>query len=52
MIIDKEEHRNMLLEIIKMSTFPGEFIDNLYELKKSVENASTNKDKIDTNTII
>ena len=37
MIVDKEEHKQMLLELIKHTTFPGDFIDKVYELKKSIE---------------
>lgn len=36
MVIDKEEHRKMLLELLSQSTFPGTAIDKVYELKQAV----------------
>lgn len=47
MILDKEEHKAMLLELIKMATFPGEFLDSMYELKQSVQNAGVVEDNME-----
>ncbi len=36
MIIDREEHRDALLQLIDGSSFPGRSVDLVYELKQAI----------------
>lgn len=40
MVVDKEEHKQLILELIKQSQIPGHLVELVYEVKKSVESAS------------
>ncbi len=46
MTLDKEEHREILLQLISKGVFPGEFAESVVELKKSVREASTPKPRV------
>jgi non-homologous end joining protein Ku len=39
MIIDKIEHQQILLELIKQANFPGNVVEIISELKKSIQEA-------------
>lgn len=39
MILDKEEHREALLQLLKSSTFSGEQIEFVYGLQQSIKSA-------------
>lgn len=39
MIIDKQEHKALLLEVFKQVQFPGHILDLAYEVKKAIESA-------------
>lgn len=39
MVIDKFEHQKLLLELIKVSNFPGQILDLVVEVRKSIESA-------------
>jgi len=39
-ILDREEHREMLLTLIAASNFNGRSVEQVYELKKSIEAAT------------
>lgn len=39
MIIDKQEHKQAILELIASATFSGAMVEAVYELKKTVEDA-------------
>lgn len=39
MVINKEEHRQFLLELMKQMQYPGSILDLAYEVKKAVESA-------------
>ena len=43
MILDKEQHRKFLLELINTSSFTGNIIEQIIELKQSVMNAKIEK---------
>jgi len=45
MIIDKEEHKVILLQIIDITNFPGKTLEAAMELKNAVKNATVEKDK-------
>jgi hypothetical protein len=45
MILDSEEHRAFLLEMIKQTQFPGQFIERACEVKRAVERAVVVEDK-------
>lgn len=36
MILDKEIHREALLQMLAQSTFPGNVVDVVYELKQAI----------------
>lgn len=40
MVLDDEKQRELLLGMIKSLNFSGEFIEQFYNLKKSIENAT------------
>jgi len=40
MILDKEEHRQILIELISKATFSGEFAEKVVELKEALKNAT------------
>lgn len=44
MILDKEEHRAALLELINHATFSGSNVDLVYELKRSILSAAVSPD--------
>lgn len=46
MVLDKEEHREILLQLISKAAFPGEFAEVVVELKTSIREAAlpTNKE--------
>ncbi len=39
MVLDREEHRMLLFEIIKTAQFPGRLLDLALELKKAINEA-------------
>lgn len=39
MFVDKAIHKTILLELIKAGQFSGQHIDEIHDLKRSVENA-------------
>lgn len=39
MTVDKEEHRDVLLQLITKATFPGEFAEKVVELKEALKAA-------------
>lgn len=39
MILDKEEHRGALLQLIRASTFPGDQVEFVYELQQEIKSA-------------
>lgn len=39
MILDKEEHKEALLQLLKSSNFPGEQIEFVYELYTAISTA-------------
>ena len=39
MILDKEEHREALLQLLKSSTFSGEQVEFVYDLQQSIKSA-------------
>lgn len=39
MIVDKLEHKELLLRIINQSNFPGSIVENILELKVSIARA-------------
>jgi len=39
MKFDKPEHKELTIKIIEASTFPGQILDLIYELKQAVQNA-------------
>lgn len=43
MVIDKKEHQDFLLEMIKQVQFPGQYLDLAYEIKKAIETAEINE---------
>jgi hypothetical protein len=45
-ILDNETQKIMILEIIKQSNFSGQSLDEAYELKKSIENAKIQDEKL------
>ena len=45
MVLDKEEHRMLLLEIIKTASFPGRFIELAIELKVAIHEAKIEPNK-------
>ena len=47
MILDKEQHRKFLLELINSSSFTGNIIEQIIELKQSVINAKVDKKQDD-----
>lgn len=40
MILDKETHRDILLEIISKAVFSGEYAETVVELKEAVKNST------------
>lgn len=46
MTLDKDEHKQILLQLIDKATFPGEFAEAVVELKKSVREASILKRRV------
>lgn len=42
MTLDKETHRQFLLELFKQTNFPGHLIDLVYEVKQAIEKAEVN----------
>lgn len=40
MILDKEEHRIVLLDLINKAVFPGQFAEDVVELKRSLKEAT------------
>ena len=40
MVLDKEEQRKILLELINSATFPGQFAEEVVALKQAVTNAT------------
>lgn len=40
MILDKEDHRTILLELLNKSAFPGQFAEDVVDLKRSVREAA------------
>jgi len=39
MILDKKDHQQFLLEMMKQVNFPGSLLDLAYEIKKAIESA-------------
>lgn len=39
MILDSEKQKSMLLELINAATYPGIAIDDVYALKKAIQEA-------------
>ncbi|MDG9783885.1 hypothetical protein [Metapseudomonas otitidis] len=39
MILDKEEHRQLILTLIDKAQFPGSILDHIVEFKKAVTEA-------------
>lgn len=39
MVLDKEEHRDMLLQLINAATIPGSAVMEVAELKRAVQEA-------------
>lgn len=39
MTIDKEEHRTILLELLNKAAFPGQFAEDVVDLKRSIREA-------------
>lgn len=44
MQIDKEEHREILLQMLKASTIPGNALDAVYEVKQALLEATVKPD--------
>jgi hypothetical protein len=40
LVLDKEEHRDILLALIGKAMFPGEFAESVVELKLAVKTAA------------
>lgn len=53
MILDKEDHRKFLLELINTASFVGSIVEQIVELKESLINAKIEEksDKKKTNLI-
>lgn len=47
MILDNEQQRALLLELLQQANFPGKAIDVVYDLKKALQNASILEDRND-----
>lgn len=47
MIIDKPEHKALLLELFKQSQFPGQLLELAYEVKKTIEAAEVKEQQKD-----
>ena len=47
MILDKETHRKLLLELIRVTSFPGDSLEIILELKQSIIKATVDKEKTD-----
>lgn len=45
MVIKNEDHRQLILELIKQANFPGHILDLAYEVKKEIESADIEKEK-------
>ncbi len=45
MVLDKEEHRVLLLEIIKTASFPGRVLELALELKVAIHEAKIEPQK-------
>lgn len=44
MILDKEDQRNLILQLIETSTITGAYLDMVYELKQTVKSAEIKKE--------
>jgi hypothetical protein len=44
MKIDKPEHQQFLLELMKAAQYPGHLIDLAYEVKQEIQNADVSSD--------
>lgn len=47
MTLDKEEHRNLLLELIAKAAFPGAAVDVVLELRNAVRDAYVHVGPVD-----
>lgn len=45
MVIDREEYKRFLLQLIASGSFPGEYLDIAYAVKKAVEQAEVPTEK-------
>lgn len=50
MTLDKEEHRNVLMQLIETANIAGNALDTVYELKQSVMNAVVSFDDSEEDT--
>lgn len=46
MILDKEEHRSILIQLVSKNAFPGEFAEQVVELKEALKSASVGKEDV------
>jgi len=47
MIIDKEEHKALLIQMVDMTNFPGKLLETALELKKAIQEAKIEPKKPD-----
>lgn len=50
MTFDKQEHKDICLQCINQTSFPGHLLDIAYELKKAVESAEVRQDSGENGT--
>lgn len=44
MILNSEKHRKMLIQLLNSTQFNGSAIEDIYELKKAIEEAEVKED--------